>query len=47
MRAEEWWHENNGRVPMVLWRCETGHTTQAVPVPDAFRLRSQLPEPKF
>lgn len=37
MKPEEWWHDDNGRVPFLLWRCANGHITQALPVPAAFR----------
>lgn len=33
MHAEHLWHEDNEEVPMFLWRCPTGHITQALPLP--------------
>lgn len=33
MQPEEFWSEDTEMVPFLFWRCQTGHITQAVPLP--------------
>lgn len=33
MQPEQFWHRDHAEIPFLFWRCETGHITQALPIP--------------